>query len=567
MKFIKYIAAALLIVAVNACDFLDKDPTELKLDSFYSTDAELESALLGAYSPLMQETFYGNAYALDLAGGDDLSFFQRSSGYTSIMCANANSSTPSIASFWRILYEGVNRSSIILEKADLSPALSEAVRNRVKAEAKFLRAFYYFHLVQCWGDVPLRLTAVTDTEDATPMARTNKQVIYDQIINDIEEVIESELLPSASQLSHTGTITQTAAQGILARIYLFRAGEHNRDQTAADENTTKYLERVKYWAGEVIASNVHELVDDYSQVFIDLSTDQYNSTGKRESMWEAEMAGTRSGSSQAAGRIGNVIGFGSTVDYSGISDRKNLTGMYNPGYSYRFVFASLKMYEIYEEENDWIRGDWNIAPYEYVYESTGNKYVTGRQYFSGKLPAGLTEVDGFPCTEQTSSPNKTRCAAKYRREMEVASPKNKNYTPINFPILRYSDVLLMYAEAENELNGPTQDAQNYINAVRQRAGLADVSASLDKDGFREIIKRERAMELCYEGLRRWDLIRWGDYLPAMKEMSDSYVNKTGWNSNHAYAANYYQVTDAYIYFPIPDTERSTNPLCTQNTGW
>jgi hypothetical protein len=104
----------------------------------------------------------------------------------------------------------------------------------------------------------------------------------------------------------------------------------------------------------------------------------------------------------------------------------------------------------------------------------------------------------------------SRNCAKWRREYELASPKNKNYTPTNFPILRYADVLLMHAEAENEVNGATAEALASLNLVRKRAGLTDTTIA-DQDGLRMEIRNERARELCFEGVRRHDLIRWGIY--------------------------------------------------------
>lgn len=230
------------------------------------------------------------------------------------------------------------------------------------------------------------------------------------------------------------------------------------------------------------------------------------------------------------------------------------------------------MFDWYDQEGDTARGDWNIANYEYTYESTGERKVTGRKYFYGKLRPGTLAPAGFTYledSESTSSRNKTRCAAKYRREQEVVLPKNKNYTPINFPILRYSDVLLMFAEADNELTAaPSDSAYMFIDKVRERAGIAPLTGQgLTKEAFRNAIKKERGMELCFEALRRWDLIRWGDFYTNMTSMQ-AYVQQDGWTSGLKYADNYYKVSDAYNYFPIPDSEMSVNDLITvNNPGW
>ncbi len=573
------ILSLLLILLITSCNsFLNVTPNELTEKTFYKSEGELKSALIGVYAPLNFETFYGGAYPLYLSGGDDLSFYQRANPGnppTSILLANANTSTAEIATFWKTLYEGINRANSLLENVDRNTSIAQSFRDEIRAEALFMRSFFYYNLVQAWGDVPLVLTPFKKIDASIFKKRDNKHLVYDQLIADIETAIPN--LPDHGGGSSTvGTITKTAAMGMLSRIYLFRAGEHFRDRTSASANTKKYYEEAKKWALEVKNSGKHGLAKDYSQIFIDLSADQYNTQGIVESMWEAEFSGNREGEIQAAGRAGNTFGFGSRIDYSQVDGIKELTGMKNPGYSYRFIYGSLKLVNMYESEDDVVRGNWNIVPFEYTYaeDAKGNKngLVIGRTYYPGKKPADLNEVEGMPCEELASFDEKgypdlkgkTRCSAKFRREYEKVLPKSKNFTPINFPILRYSDVLLMLAEAENYLNGPTELAYECINAVRKRAQIAELKG-LDKDSFFEAVKKERAMELSFEALRRWDLIRWGDFLSYMADMKN-YVKSSDWNDNHKYAESYYNVTSAYNYFPIPDLENGANPM-KQNPGW
>ncbi|WP_101690866.1 RagB/SusD family nutrient uptake outer membrane protein [Dysgonomonas massiliensis] len=567
MKTIKYYIFSLFILlgTASCSDFLDKTPTELTPEVYFNNDEEVELFLIGVYSPLMQEYFYGNNYAYTLAGGDDLGFYQRSTPVSggSMLCANASSTTTDISNYWRVLYDGINRANMLLEGLENNNNITEASSKNFRAEALFLRAFYYFNLVQGWGDVPFRLHSVKSASDAY-MPKTDKQEIYDKIISDIKEALPN--LPKFTKGDSSSSVTQSAAQGILARIYMFRAGEHFRDKKAPDADKVKeYWEQVRYWSNEVIQSNIHSLSPSFSRVFLDYAEDKYN-TGANETIWEVVMAGNRISSLEySAGRIGNTIGFGSKNDYSAIPSIKDDTGMKNPGYSYRFIYGTTKLFKMYQDEEDTERGDWSIAPYEYTLGTDANKLVIGREYFYGKRPAGETEVDGMPSTELAADKSKseTRSAAKYRREHEKVTPKNKNYTPINFPILRYSDVLLMYAEAENELNGPT-NAEWALNTVRERAKIAP-KTGLDKVAFREAIKNERAMELCFEGIRRWDLIRWGEFYKTMRAMIPL-TAEANWGSYPEAAAEYYKVTEAYVYFPIPDTEISGNPIA-QNPGW
>ena len=136
--------------------------------------------------------------------------------------------------------------------------------------------------------------------------------------------------------------------------------------------------------------------------------------------------------------------------------------------------------------------------------------------------------------------------------------------------MRYSDVLLMIAEAENEINNsPTQLAYDCLNEVRRRAGIQEYSAgSVTKETFRQVIKDERAMELCFEAIRRWDLIRWGDFYNSMQAMRTVVATDDNWAASFKYAANYYNVSEHYNYFPIPSLEMSVNnQITTNNPGW
>lgn len=566
LKHIKYIslAACTAIMGTACSDFLEKEPRLSTTETYFKSESELNTFLTGVYSPIMQEHFYGNNYPLYLAGGDDLTFYQRSNPAAETMiCGNANSSGTEIQKFWAILYDGINRANLLLENVNRNEEITLSTRQRIEAEALFLRAFYYFHLVQCWGDVPMRLESVKSAY-GLDIERTDKQVVYDQLISDMQTAIPK--LYSLADLDYTGRITREAAKGILARVYMFRAGARD-----TDGNSREYYEAALKWAKEVKDSaNVANLglVKPYNRVFKDLCEDLYNSTGVKESLWEAEEAGNRTSVEQAAGRLGNTLGFGGP-DLSSSEEYMNLGGLTNPGYSYKFAYASLKLYEMYEAEGDTARGDWNITPFEYIVSSTTGA-VTGRRYYYGKLPEGSVIQTGIleEQTEATSKNNKTRCAAKYRREYEKVLPKHKNYTPINFPILRYSDILLMIAEAENELNGaPTALAYECINAVRERADLEALPAGLSKDEFLAKLKNERAMEFAFEALRRWDLIRWGEFYTTIKGMNE-YIYKEGWGSNYTYAADYYNgVSEAYVYFPIPTSELSVNNKITQNPGW
>lgn len=655
-----------------SCNFLDKEPTKLTLENYFNTAEEANSFLTGIYAILSQSSFYGADY-IYLVGGDDLSHYGgsgRAPATRGLICHNATVSDPAVTGFWYTLYSGINRANIFLENIDRVTDIDDATKSQYIAEARFLRAFYYFNLVQCWGDVPFKTSSTQDVS-GLDSPRTDKQQIYDFIVTEMSEAAENGLPEFDS--SDPGHISKSAAYGILARVCLFRAGEHYRDSNAPSDETTlrSYFQQAKDFALQVYGK--HQLASDYWQVFIDMCSNQYNTDGS-ESIWEIEFAGNNTSDVVAEGRIGNIIGLAGP-DLSNSSD---VTGSADPGYAYEFIFSTPKLYRLYcmdvnhgfsnpsnnistsytiddlmglqvnyasgtaeEKAAAWElakfkvkdrRFLWNIAPFVYVEGGGKNTGVTGRRFYEGNYFVNAsTDEDGtanllnvwnsydngrsysYTCSSaqeaeleeqypgfeyregdymynSTSSSwqessvgdytyrsgnnhftaNIARACAKFRREYE-ADKKDKNFTSINFPVLRYSDVLLMLAEAENELNGPA-NAISYLNEVRQRAFGGDASYNLQegltKDEFRQVLKDERGRELCFEMLRHFDLIRWGELSERMSELVEFAQIGGEWNQGTSNVYTYFQLDDTYNYFPIPDAELSVNKAITSNNpGW
>lgn len=584
MKTIKiFILTLMTVLSVTSCDFLDKEPYQITPDNYFKNAEEASLFLTGTYAILSQSPYYGNEL-LFLVGGDDLGHYG-GSGRTpykaGLICNNATSSDPDVLALWYTLYSGINRTNIFLENIDAVPDMDDNLRLQYKSEARFLRAFYYFTLVECWGDVPFT-TASTLTPYKLGLPRTDKQEIYDFIIREMYGCAEN--LKSASELNFLpGRISKSAAWGILARVYLFRAGEHHRDKKDADPTILKeYYRQASYYA-QLVAdpSQGHDLADKYWNYFIDLCSNQYNST-KNESIWEVEFAGNRSTDVRAEGRIGNIIGIVgpdlSSTSYKGKED---------PGFSYGFIYTTPKLLSLYEENGDIDRCNWSIAPFSYTQSVKGGA-VDGRYFEFGKLkevqqqywdlsyeygPKGTnsstkTDYGDREKAQASSDNNRNRACAKYRREYE-ADKKSKNDTSINFPILRFADVLLMIAEAENEVNGgPNALAYACINRVRQRAGIDDLPAGKDYEQFLQAIKDERAMELCFEYTRRFDLIRWGDYISTMNELSGEAQAGGAWTQGPTNVYKYFSIPESYNYFPIPAQEMANNGKITKNNpGW
>ena len=157
-KLTALLVTASLFLLSSCSDFLDKTPTSLTSGNYFKDASEAKSFLDGIEAIPAQDAFYGNTYYY-LVGGDDLEYYgpsSRSPYATGMICNNATASSADVASFWRVLYSGINRANIFLSRVDGVSDLDSATVRLYKAKARFLRAFFYFNLVECWGDVPFR---------------------------------------------------------------------------------------------------------------------------------------------------------------------------------------------------------------------------------------------------------------------------------------------------------------------------------------------------------------------------------------------------------------------------
>lgn len=408
-------------------------------------------------------------------------------------------------------------------------------RKEILAQALFLRAFYHFELVKNFGDIPLKLTPTSSVSEVN-FPRNPAKDVYAQIIKDMTTA--EAILQPASVLGTASRVSKGTAQAMLARVCLHAAGFPVQD-------ATKYAEALS-WASKVKASGEHALRQTfnatltnsaYSQIFIDHTQDKYD---VKESMWEAEFSGNRTTANIEEGRVGNTNGIA-------MANAAPAQVQQDTGYSYGFISVTKRLYDLYASAD--LRRDWAIAPYQY--NAAG-----------ARAPYTATQIYERNC-------------GKWRRSFELLRPKHENNTPTNFPLMRYADVLLMLAEAENEVNGPSAIAYDAINQVRRRgyglpittpSVLADLPSGLSQVQFRKAIQDERARELCFEALRRNDLIRWGIFVSTMNELAVEI--QTNAPAARQYAANGGRnVTTRHLFLPIPSGEISVNKAMTQNPGW
>ena len=597
---------ALLTAALPACSFLDTDPQIIPDDGYYNSEQKLIYGLAGVYGVLNSEALYGNYYSLQIANADDLCYFNNYNNSESRPDRyNHSAGTAAIYDTWSKLYEGIknaNRYIEAVEKTEIDPGKLSVDIGLYIAEARFLRAYYHFLLAQAWGDVPLRVKATTSPNpNDVQMAATPQEQVLKWCADEIEATIPDLYEPIDNTPSR---VSQTVAQGILARVYLFMAGESVKQIDGLDKK--EMYRRAAYWANEVIASHKHDLNESYEEIFINMIRDQYD-TQFHESMWEAEFLGDRTSATDwTNGRIGDLIGLRSQSRTTNYSE-------WACNYSYGYYNGSYTLWQLYWENDRTAdetasatvidkRLTWNLPGYNYrgmnnqkiSYKNKAGETVT--RYLQQtqsmfKTPwvynnnFAMPDIEGLDQTiENAFDPADlvydptvmcaVRNAGKWRRETvyEKQMSAKSLYTTINFPILRYADVLLMYAEAINEYAGaPDDQAKDAIREIRKRAGVkTDESLLGDYRSFRDLVRNKRGRELAFEGLRKWDLIRWGTFVEKMHNAGTNQPTENKYRNvsytNYA-SANYANVTARHIYLPIPTKELAVNHALRQNPLW
>ncbi len=539
MKRLLYVLPLLLLLA-SCKKFLDTKPTDfLSPVNYYSTEAELNTALIGVYDPITSNNLFMNFIPTYIEACTDESFFARSGQTTEVEVYNFTATESHVAGYWNDFYTGIERANVLIANIN-KPAMDSTKRNQILAQALFLRAFYHFQLVKNFGDIPLKITPTVSVTDVA-IARTPAKDVYAQIIKDMTWAEAN--LPTSTANAGPSRVSKTIAQGILARVCLYMAGNPIND-------AGKYSEALS-WAQKVVASGEHTLRETYnsaitttaySQIFIDHVQDKYDI---KESMWEAECYGNGvvDATTSEGGRIGNQNGIAFTGTFpTSVTD--------TIGYCYGFIQVTNRLYKLYGAGD--LRRDWAIAPYNYNNTTFARNYFTATQIYN-------------------------RNPGKWRRSYETLYPKHKNNTATNFPLLRYADVLLMLAESENQVNGPTAVAYDAINKVKRRgyglptgtvSAAADLPTGLSKAQFQQAIQDERSRELCFEALRRGDLVRWGIFVSTLNSVGAEIISDPVAPANLKYAAlGGNNVVAKHVLFPIPSGEMSVNKKMVQNPGW
>lgn len=468
--------------------------------SYFKTAEEFEQLVVGAYQPL--RAVYGrNNFVCGEMRSDNTHY-----EYYIKQGGQEHGDREAICNFmdgeenwysnglFNDSYNGIAKTNVIISR--MHDGIPEPTRSTAVAEARFLRALYYYNLVRFFGEVPLHDKEVVSSGGATK-PKSPVAEIFNLIRMDLEEAIR--VLPEVKAFPQSGRATKGAAQTLLASAYLYQK---------------QYSEALALL--NQVASQGYGLLNRYADVF------KIENKNSKESIFEIQFKeGTEGQHSMYL-----YYFLPKSSDNSAIINIAN-SNTYESGGCNVPTMDLLHSYE---------KGDNRLEASIAVVEGE----MDGDNFISKRL---VSPVDYQPAND---TPYRYMCN-KYNNPHSVYRE-----TADNWPVFRYADVLLMIAECLNE-TGKSPEALPYINLVRNRAGLAPLTET-NQQKLRTLILQERRIELAFENHRWHDLVRTGNAVTTMnvhgKEMKAAYPYLS---------PNAYQVTEARLVFPIPFRETVWNP--------
>lgn len=547
---LKYvIAAALFLFTTVSCDdFLDTPPADLLgSEGFYQSPSQSEQGIIGIYAGLryMSDDSYLHLseFRSDNVWTEPLPNALRD--FAEISTFRAGDDLVSANNAWNRWYKVIYDANVALVKiAGCDFGSNEAMKEQFLGEAHFLRGWAYFELVRLFGNVPLIDTPMSPA-DVKKVPQSSTQDIYDKII--IPDLTTAKAkLPTSDKMvdsrnnsiAKVGRADKIAAQAMLARVYMAKAGFPLNDNASLSLAETElkavivYAEaNGKYWAPDSTEWKKQWIPSDEYYNKYSIFAIQYRSGGS-----------------------GNPALF-------------NFSYSLPPSYTGRRIFGN----DIFVEKS-------LMYEFDRIFTVNGETHRDSRGY-NHSILTGYDEEPNFPQYTQTTEkltladgsqvdvftrtmfykfmPSKRKLAElNMSIDIEGSMTGDQDW-PVNLPIIRYEDVLLMYAEIQAGKN--VSEAMKIVNRIRERAGCAPETAS-SADEALKYIKRERRIELMGEGVRWYDLIRWNEWQTAIKNMYDRYNNPNGVDKNN--------VKDGRYLYAIPRNQMNVSPgLYQQNTGY
>ncbi len=517
----KYIILFILLITVMACNKeLDQVNTnQMPSTIFWKTDNDFNSALAASYKIFkdVNNGYWGvrgvettNGRGDDFFIRNDVSDLYRLSTFT-------NSATTGVpGGMFTGFYTAIFRANQVI-KYTQTAQLSDSSKKQYIAEAKFIRGVNYFHIAINFGDAPI-ITKVPDTQNPSEFYSKKSTVseVYNQAISDLKAAKDS--LPLSYPATWIGKASRGSAIGYLGKVYVYMKN------WAAAENEFKLLAKTD---GTPQAPFTYDLLTNYADNF-DAAKDN-----NMESLFEIQVQDV-GGNNPWAGENANE---GQGVTTAQEFAPTEVAGWYE-------AYATEKMFNEFQKEKT-TTNDFDPRMYaSIVWQYPGAMYynipfdtlkdaVTKKPHYS--LPYGF----------------QSRIRKYQNWKMANEQQHNDNMSDINEKSLRYADILLMYAEAVTEQQRPA-DAYPLVNRIRTRASLAPLTAGFTHDQMMAEIQHQRMVEFFREGLRFYDLQRWG--------LAASAITASDKEGKENYTAK-------FALFPIPQAELDSNPNMTQNDAW
>lgn len=546
--FIKAAITSLVVLGLSSCSDWLKEPTpgQTNIDDYYTSwQAALEN-VNAAYVPLAWEyqgTYYSEWFIGDIVSDDALKGGQYIQSDMADVYDMENWKTQTdnelLLQYYRAKYQGIQRCNLVLERvpamdASFFEGATEGLQDRIAGEAYFLRAFYYFQLVRVFGGVPLvKKTLTSDTEWQQPRATVD--AVYDQIIDDLEKAEKLLWNKNDSRYDKAkdlGRVTKGAAQAMLLKANLYR-GQYGT---------------ARAWGDAIILSNEYQLEPNYADNW---SLENENGV---ESVFEIQYM------EDPTSDYGEGNGF-SRGTFTQILTRSRSSQQFGSKAGWGFNKPTHNLYDEYEDGDP--RRDATI------WDATGHMTNESEETYCG-TPYCSRKYALYTINSETGA-------------MDAYTLAHASRGPLNYKLIRYADVLLMYAEACEAAGdagtcGVTAEGALEMVRSRARSNAEDPSTALPEypnykikingneiqPTLREAIRHERRVELAMEGHRWFDICRWKGFDGnGVKAHMDAY-KATEDPEAQAEMAEF--VAGKHELFPIPEEERMLNAM-EQNPGY
>lgn len=542
-KFLKYsaVVASAVLILLSSCNELDLAPTNKFTEGNYWTSAEKANMVLNmAYSQMLNNDYFFKTEALS----DNMYEGRGVSDEKAISSGQADASNGRFANEWKDCYSGIKTCHTFLENVDRVPDMDETLKARMNAEARFIRAYLFFRLTTWFGDVPLFETDI-NLSDSKTITRTPQAEVLAFVRSELDAIVTD--LPTKSEYStdDKGRITSAAAVALKARTYLFSNDWANVASTCEkliSETTYGSYSLFPSYEGLFLPENEYN-----SEVILDLAYVPSLRTWGNYYDYAPLSVGARVNVLAPTQELVNDY---ITMNGKGISESGS---GYDENAPYKNRDPRMSATVVYHEFK-WKKPDGSLQT---IYIKPAS------------APDEAAKVDEYK-GQGTNSTSTGYYLRKYYDPTALASMTSG----LNLILIRYADVLLMYAEAKNELGQMNEAVWNTtVRVLRQRAGFTDpealtFSSGWSKTDLQNIIRRERRCELALEGLRIYDLRRWktaetllngyphgAKYGDAGTDNGYIRLDKRTFNSGRDYL------------WAVPQSQKDINPDLGQNPGY